>query len=144
MKSGFLTPLDVRLKDGDRIWIVASPLKYYSELLQQTITVPPWFESENVDAEKAELFETDFASIPRYIPLASNVLLDRAHREGVLHDMLYRIDSVPVVERVMADRILLEAMESAQKPWYIRYPIYWGVRIGGASSYHKKKMTAKL
>lgn len=145
MKSGFLTTLDVRLKDDDTIWVVVAPLKYYSELLGQMIIVPPWFETEAQGQwDEGISFETDFASIPRWIPGASNALLDKAHREAVLHDWLYCIDSVPVVTRDQADSIFLEAMESRGKPWNVRYPIYWGVRLGGWKFFHKRKVGDRL
>jgi hypothetical protein len=145
MKSGFTTDLDAKLRDDDRIWVIVSPLKYWSELLNCLLVVPPWFETENAGQWGEDAcFETDFASVPRWIPVASNALLDRAHRESVLHDYLYCINSVPVVTRAQADSVLLEAMESRGKPWNIRYPIYWGVRLGGWKYYHKRKVTDKL
>ena len=143
MKSGFQTPLNVRLReDSDCIWVVASPLKYFSESLNLLIVVPPWFESESPDPEQS-CFETDFASVPR-VPIVYNAWGDRAHREAVLHDYLYRIDSVPVVEKSQADKVFLEAMQSTGKPWYISRFMYWGVCVGGGSSYHKKNVRDRL
>lgn len=131
MKSGFQTALNAELKDGnDRIWIVCKPLKCWSELLGRMIVVPPWF-------------ETDFASVPR-VPVIYEAWGDRAHREAVLHDYLYRIDSVPVVKKSEADNIFLEAMQSTGKPWYISRFMYWGVCLGGGSSYHKRKVRDHL
>ncbi len=146
MESGFQTALDVRLKDGDdKIWIVVSPLKYWSETLDKMITVPTWFEIQGEEAGKDEplYFYTDFASVPR-LPIFYTLWGDRAHREAVLHDYLYRIDSIPIVTKSEADSIFREAMKSTGKPWYIRYPMYLGVKIGGLSSYHKKRVRDRL
>jgi hypothetical protein len=145
MKSGFQTSLDVRLKDGsDGIWIVDSPLKYWSEFLNCLIVVPPWFETKEPDPEgEPSFFETDFASVPR-VPFAYSLWGDRAHREAVLHDYLYRFDSVPVVTYSQANDVFLEAMKSTGKPWYISYPMYAGVVALGWTAYHKKRVRDKL
>jgi hypothetical protein len=143
MKAGFQTELDVQLRKGsDCIWVVKAPLKYFSEILDIKITVPPWFETENTPTEDW-FFETDFASVPR-VPLIYDAWGDRAHREAVLHDYLYRIDSVPMVTKGQADNLFLEAMKSTGKGYFVRYGMYWGVVLGGASSYHKKKVRDKL
>jgi hypothetical protein len=144
MKSGFTTSLKAELKDGsDKVWIILAPLKYYSELLSLMIIVPPWFESESPELKEDAFFETDYASVPR-VPIAYNMWGDRAHREATLHDYLYRVDSAPVVERAVADKVFREAMVATGKPYYIYAPMYWGVRLGGGSSYHKKKVRDKL
>ena len=145
MKSGFTTELDARLKPtNDAIWIVHSPLKYYSELLGILITVPTWFETEPEGGSGEPLwFETDLASVPR-IPIFYEAWGNRAHREAVLHDYLYRVDSIPVVTYSQANSLFLEAMKSTGKPWKICYPMYFGVVLGGWTSYHKKKVRDKL
>jgi hypothetical protein len=146
MKSGFQTVLDVRLKEGsDCVWIVVSPLKYLSELLNRLITVPTWYEIQSDSSAEGDppLFETDFASVPR-IPVFYEMWGDRAHREAVLHDYLYRIDSIPVATYSQANSVFLEAMQSTGKPWRIRYPMYWGVVLGGWTAYHKKRVRDKL
>jgi len=125
----FLTDLDARLKDNDKIWIIYSPLIYISGILGK-ITVP-WG------------FETDFASVPR-VPLFYTLFGDRAHRESVVHDMLYRIDALPTATRKQADKVFLEAMKCRGKSWFVRYPMYWGVRAGGLPSYHKRKIEDQL
>ena len=127
----FLTELEARLLDDDKIWEILSPLIYQSDLLRFPIEVPKGF-------------QTDFASIPRWIPIVSNVLLDRAHREGVIHDYLYKINSIPVVDRYRADSILYESMVCRGKKTGVCHLIYWGVRIGGMFSYHKRKVEDKL
>jgi hypothetical protein len=145
MDSGFQTSLHVNLKSGtDSIWIVDQPLKYWSELLNLLVIIPPWFESKEPDSTgEPSFFETDFASVPR-IPFAYEAWGDRAHREAVLHDYLYRIDSVPVVPYSIANSVFLEAMKSTGKSWYIRYPMYLGVVSAGWTAYHKKRVKDKL
>ena len=130
----FLTNLHITLTDvpyrEDKIWIVTQPLNYYSTLLDQTITVPT-------------LFETDLASVPRF-PFVYMLWGGRAHREGVLHDYLYRKDSDPVVTFMMANRIFLSAMKSRNKPFFRRYFLFFGVCIGGYFCYHKKSVYHKF
>ena len=125
----FLNDLDARLKDDDKIWIIDSPLVYISDILGK-ITVPLGF-------------ETDFASVPR-VPLFYTLFGDRAHRESVVHDMLYRMDALPTATRKQADKVFLEAMKCRGKSWFVRYPMYWGVRAGGLPSYHKRKIGDQL
>ena len=129
MKSKFITSLNCRLGDTDKIWILNKPLIYYSELLDTTIEVP------------AE-FQTDFASVPR-VPIVYWFYGGRAHHEAVIHDYLYRIDSMPVVAKNTADKVFLEAMKVRGKPFLVRHPMYLGVVVGGGSSYHKKVVDIK-
>jgi len=145
MKAGFQTDLSVDLKPGnDCVWLITKPLKYWSELLNQLIIVPPWFESKEPDPSgETPFFETDFASVPR-VPFIYEMWGDRAHREAVLHDYLYRIDSVPVVTYALANSIFLEAMKSTGKSGTICYGMYWGVVLGGWNSYHKRCVKDKL
>ena len=127
----FLTELDARLKDDDRVWILDSPLAYQSDI----------FGGFKVEIPAG--FETDFASVPR-VPIAYTLYGDRAHREAVIHDYLYRIDSVPEVSFETANSVFLEAMKCRGKSWFIRWPMYLGVKFGGYSSYHKKRVEDKL
>lgn len=126
--SKFITELDARLKDDDKIWVIDSPLLYQSDILG-LITVPAGF-------------ETDFASVPRWIPIASNMLLGRAHRESCLHDFAYRIDVDIGFDN--ANLLFLEAMIVRQKPWYVYWPMYKAVCWFGKTSYHKLKIMDKL
>lgn len=121
--SKFITELDVELKHGsDNVWVLKSPLIYDSDSIG-IIKVP-------VD------FETDFASVPR-IPIAFWFYGDRVHKESVVHDYLYRADAKPKYAREIVDKVFFEAMESRLKSWYIKYPMYWGVRIGGWTTFNK-------
>ena len=142
---GFKTDLITRLKTScDRIWCVIKPLEFWSKILNQLIVVPPWFESKEPDlSEDSVLFETDLASVPR-IPFIYEAWGNRAHREAVLHDYLYRKDSVPIVTFSQANRVFLEALKSTKKPFYICYGMYFGVVLCGYSSYHKKYVKDSL
>jgi len=122
---GFLTELDVRCLD-DGLWRLDAPLIYASDVLDATVIVPPGF-------------TTDFASVPR-VPIAYWFWGDRAHREAVIHDYLYRSDSVPVVPRELADDVFEEAMCCRGKSCGVRWPMFWGVRLGGWTAYHKKRV----
>lgn len=128
--SQFITELCCHLKDDDCVWVLDKPLGYYSSLLKCLVTVPTGF-------------ETDLASVPR-LPFIYTLWGGKAHREGVLHDYLYRKDAVPGVPRRDADRVFLEAMELRGKPRRVRYPMYLGVRIGGWTAYHKHLVADKL
>jgi hypothetical protein len=129
VKAHFLTELCVRLIDDDCIWEMALPLIYESDIVGR-IEVP-------------QCFQTDFASVPR-IPIAYRLYGDRAHRESVLHDYLYRSDSVPQATYSQANKVFLEAMEVRGKPWYVRYAMYAGVVAGGFLSYHRRKVWDRL
>ena len=126
----FLTELDAKLIDDDGIWELDAPLVYESDLLYCTVTVPKGF-------------QTDFASVPR-IPVVYMFFGDKAHRESVLHDYLYRIDSSPTVSYNKANGVFYEAMKLRGKSIFVRYPMWWGVCGFGFSSYHKKKVGDKL
>jgi hypothetical protein len=129
--AGFLTELLTELKPGrDDVSILTARLGYYSALLAREIWMPPGFES-------------DGASVPR-VPIIYELYGNRAHREGFLHDWLFRIDSVPGVSWTVANAVFLEAMESRGKALGVRYPMYWGVCIGGYFSYHKRLTSASL
>lgn len=95
--SKFLTALEVELINDDTIWRLKYPLVYCSDLLDYTVVVPAGF-------------ETDFASVPR-VPVAYYLFGDRAHRESVIHDYLFRKDSKPIVSFMTANKVFLEAME---------------------------------
>lgn len=136
MKSQFITELDLELCPGsDGIWTLKSPLVYYSDLLKYQIVVPHSY--------PAVTFYTDLSSVPR-IPLIYEWWGNKAHREAVIHDYLYRRNSIPVVSFMMANRVMLEAMIVREKPVYIRQPIFIGVCLGGYPSYHRKDVETPL
>ncbi|MFH2073975.1 MAG: DUF1353 domain-containing protein [Pseudomonadota bacterium] len=118
----FLTELDVRCID-DGLWVLDSVLEYDSDILGK-IEVPSGF-------------QTDFASVPR-VPIFYMLFGDRAHREAVLHDYLYRIDCLPPATYSQANDVFLEAMKVRGKGFFVGYGMYWGVILGGWTAYHKK------
>jgi hypothetical protein len=125
MKPGFLSDLEVTLLPGDCIWQIDKPLIYWSDIAG-LLTVPVGF-------------QTDFASVPR-LPIVYEAWGDRAHREAVLHDWMYRIDCVIPITFSEANNIFFEAMTArGVRPW-IKYPMYWAVCVAGGSSYHKLKV----
>ena len=127
--SKFLNELDCHLKN-DKIWVLNNPLFYYSDILQKIICIPKGF-------------ETDLSSVPR-VPFVYWFWGGRTHREGVLHDYLYRKDSVPIVRFSTANQVFCEAMRSRKKSIFVRIPMYLGVVIGGWPCYHKKNVFDKL
>jgi hypothetical protein len=154
MMARFITELQVRLKKGsDSIWVLLAPLGYYSDITKCEIWVPIKFEVDDSnkiiadsllgDKKSDDLFETDFASVPR-LPLIYDLFGDRAHYESVIHDYLYCKDSFPVVEREVADKVFLEAMKLRGKSWFVRSMMYAGVRAGGWTAYHKRNVKDKI
>ncbi len=120
--SAFLDPLNVT-EISDSIFAIADhPFRYQSDLAG-LLTVPIGF-------------FTDFASVPR-LGIVYAMLGDRAHEPAVVHDWLYYAG---ITTRSMADDVLMEAMTVLGLSWWQRYPIYWGVRIGGwvAWNTHRK------
>ena len=131
MKSKFLSDLDIGLKPtSEGIWVLDSPLSYYSELLGCVVMAQ-------------SRFNTDLASVPR-IPIVHSWWGGMAHREAVIHDYLFCIDSIPVVPFQIANKVFLEAMESRGKSFFIRHPMYMGVCAFGKPSYHKRLTGASL
>lgn len=131
MRSEFVTDLDIRLcPQNESLWIMdQTPLVYNSVLLDCQIIIP-----ESIIRWP---FYTDLASVPK-IPIIYELWGNKAHREAVLHDYLFRKNSIPVVSFMTANRVFLEAMLATGKPWRIAYPMFIGVCLGGYFSYHKK------
>jgi hypothetical protein len=122
----FLTELDCHLKSScENIWILDSSLIYESDIVGR-IVVPAGF-------------ETDLASVPRLIVIYE-LWGNRCHREAVIHDYLYRQDSVPQASKLQADRVFLEAMRVRGNPFYIRWFMFAGVAAFAWMSYHRKKV----
>lgn len=129
--SEFLTELDFKISpSNENVFILKAPLVYYSSLLGREITA-------------RDGFNTDLASVPR-IPIIYELWGNRAHYEAVIHDLLFRKDSEPVVPFMTANRVFLEAMECRGKPYRIRYPMFWGVCIGAYPAYHKRRVADVL
>jgi hypothetical protein len=120
--SQFLDPLNVTEISDSVFAICDHPFRYQSNLAG-LLTVPVGF-------------YTDFASVPR-LGIVYAMLGDRAHEPAVVHDWLYY---AAITTREMADNVLMEAMNVMGLPFWQRYPILWGVRIGGwhAWNQHRK------
>lgn len=130
MKRGvFLTELNVSLRGDDCVWVLDSVLSYWSPLIGR-VDVPAGF-------------ETDFASVPR-LPVAYALFGNKAHREGVVHDALFRSDFRPDVGFSVANKVFLEAMECRGKPWYVRWPMYLAVCAFSYPFFHKRKISDRL
>jgi hypothetical protein len=113
----------------DKVLIVLAPLGYQSELVGY-IEVPAGF-------------ETDLASVPR-VPIAYTAWGGRASAEAVIHDYLYRADSVPSVTLEQANDVFFEAMGArGVSPW-VRYPMFWGVTLGGKKHFHARQVEDSL
>jgi hypothetical protein len=123
--SQFLSTLTGEWLDDVRFRLT-QPLIYQSDILKKEFP-----EIKDGILEIVAGFVTDFASVPR-VPIAYELFGDRAHHESVPHDFMYQTH---IVTKHMADRIFLEAMVVRSKPVYIRVPMYWGVILGGTSSY---------
>lgn len=121
--SQFLDPLTVT-EISDSVFAIADhPFRYESDIAKQTLIVPIGF-------------YTDFASVPR-LGIVYSLLGDRAHEPAVIHDWLYYS---ALISRDMADNVLFEAMGVLGLPWWQKWPIYMGVRIGGWKAWndHRK------
>lgn len=124
--SEFITPLcvqdvDDRSNDGRGTWKLLSPLVYRSDVAGQTFTAPAGM-------------LTDFASTPRFPPIAFALCGDIGHPAAVIHDSLYISQ---LVSREMADAVLREALiVCGVAPWRA-WMMHAGVRLGGASHWTK-------
>ena len=123
--SKFFTELELRCCQSDEnYWILEAPLIYQSDMLKGVIEIPVGFCCDGAST--------------RHIPFVSFIWGSTAHREAFLHDYFYCIDSKPVVSFGMANSLFLEAMEARGKGFFTRYPMFWGVWIGGYFSYHER------
>jgi hypothetical protein len=127
----FLTPLRVEKVLFKDIWILLKEFWYHH--------APTEYCSEDVTITVPEGFYTDFASVPR-IPLVYVACGNMAHEAAVIHDYLYRVDSIPVVSKDTADRIFFDAMIEMGMDDHKAGLMYDGVHLGGSSSYHQKKV----
>ncbi len=112
--SAFLDSLCLTEIDDSIFEICDHVFRYQSDIAGRMFTV-------------AVGFYTDFASVPR-IGIVYAMLGDTAHQPAVVHDWLYYSALVP---RAVADKVMLEAMNVIGIPFWRRWPIYAGVRMGG-------------
>jgi hypothetical protein len=114
--SRFATELRVE-HQSDGQWCLLSDLVYCSER-DGAFIVP-------------EGYLTDFASVPR-LPVVYWLAGDTAHEAAVLHDWLYTSGRVT---RGKADALFREASAASGVPWWRRWLMWAGVRVGGWSGY---------
>ncbi len=120
--SRFLTPLrveevDDNSNDGRGTWRLIDPLVYQSDVAGRTITAP------------ADML-TDFASVPRFPPIAFALCGDLGHAAAVIHDDLY---TTQVVARDVADAVLREALIVCGVPPWKAQAMWAAVRLAGGS-----------
>jgi hypothetical protein len=128
--SKFLSELCLKDNGDDHTWTLLSDLVYQSDLLDCTVTIPKGF-------------ITDLASVPR-VPFIWESWGNRAHYEAVVHDYLYCLGAVPDVTYRQANRVFLEAMEVRGKSIWIRWPMFWGVCLGGWTSWKKRNIKDRM
>ena len=129
--AGYRSELKTALSPfSDCVWMLCEPLIYESDVLGTVVTVPAGF-------------FTDLASVPR-VPVIFTIWGNRSHREAVVHDYLYCTNSVPVVSKLQADRVFLEAMKAVNKSCYIRWFMFIGVAGFSWMFYHRRKVEDKL
>ena len=122
--SAFLTPLRVeklheRSKQGRALWKILTPLIYKSDHLGgRVVTVP-------------EGFITDFATVPRFLPITWWLAGDTAHGAATLHDYLYVFHEVERVGKSDADRVFYEAMIDDEEPDWRRWLMWKAVSLLG-------------
>ncbi len=112
----FLTKLEVEKVEeaedlGRAKWRLLAPLVFESELMGKLIEVEAGF-------------ETDFASVPRWVLPAFALTGDTAHASAVLHDY-----AVGVYTKDDAAQLFLEAMKAEKVPTWRRWLMYLAVQI---------------
>jgi hypothetical protein len=140
----YLNAMEIGEHRGRAVWSLDTPLIFMLD--------------DNRRIEIPIGFETDLASVPR-VPIAYWLWGGRAHREAVMHDYLYRIDAYIdcgregkiYVSKADADWYFRLAMKSESpdvhkkaQPYYVYQPMYWGVKFGGGSSYHRMMVMDKF
>lgn len=116
--SQFLTTLDCRETDEfGGLWTLLASLAYESEVVGRIITVPAGF-------------VTDFASVPRWLPIAYAAEGGKGNKAAVVHDWLY---SSQAVDRKTADQVLREALIASGYSQVTAALFYAAVRAAGGS-----------
>lgn len=125
--SDFIGNLDTRLIKDDKagLFQLLAPFSFRSERLGLTFTAPAGF-------------TTDFCSVPR-VPLAYDMLGNRARKSGTIHDWLY---SAHVVTREEADQVLHEMLVLDGVSECEAEQFYLAVRMFGASHWYPEPSPA--
>lgn len=130
------TPRDDKVSTGFLNLLSSKEIGYCNGTIIYQLIDDLVFKINNETIIIPKCFQTDLASVPR-IPIVFLLWGDRAHREAVLHDYLYRVDAKPSVTKTAADCLFKQAMISRGQPWSIYYPMWLGVKLCGGSAYHK-------
>jgi hypothetical protein len=131
----FLNRLKVEKVLGQDWWITLDFLVYRH--------VPSEYLSDDFKVIVPIGFYTDFASVPR-IPVIYDHVGNIAHEAAVIHDYLYRADSVPFVTKDVADRTFYDAMGDLGIEERYRRVMFDGVHVGGLTSFHVHKALDKM
>lgn len=123
-KNSFLTPLDVRVMDSGKRFMVLHQFTYRWQGFKITVPVG---------------FITDFASIPRF---ARWLLpkLGKYNKAAVIHDYLYQCNDVIgslAYHRRISDKVFRDGMKETGVAKWQYTVMYWAVRIGGWASWKR-------
>lgn len=121
MTAQFLTDADLRHKRTTYQWVTLAPLVFQSEALGRIITIPAGF-------------ETDLASIPKFLQSITPNDSKRILEAAIVHDWLYVHGDVA---RHLADAVLLEGMRVLGSSWLQRNGAWLAVRLFGHAHWAK-------
>ena len=126
MQTKLLTPLVTTPEPGRHGYFrVAVPFVVWSARLGRLIRVPPGF-----------VFDAD--SVPRW-PVIYWLLKGRLPKEAAcMHDWLYEWPQDDVT-RYQSDLVMRDLSAALGMPWYWRWPVYWGVSLGGAGAWRRNR-----
>jgi len=127
--NGFLGDLAVKLITDDEsgLWELTAPLSFTSVVAGCTITAPAGH-------------RTDFCSVPR-VPLAYEMLANRARKAGTLHDRLYITHELP---REVADQVLREMLLQDGVGEFEAQEFFAAVRMFGGSHWGPDPVAAPV
>jgi hypothetical protein len=118
----FLTELDTREINSDDFMLL-EPLVYQRD------------SGQIITAEKG--FITDFASVPKWVPVLYVLLKDKGRKAAVLHDKFYRQGGMSKED---ADSLFLEALHACEGLTDgERHTMYYGVKFFGYWSYRGER-----
>jgi hypothetical protein len=120
-----LEPTD-EYSNGRRIWRLAE--KFHIEIERVNRLGDFW-----LDVRVFEGFETDLASIPRWLWWLFPH--DECAEAAVVHDWLYRHTDL---DRQFCDSVFRLVMRLTGKPYLMRLSFYLGVRLGGWAARTRK------
>ena len=94
--------------------------------LDRTLRFRMWLGSGKISVWVPAGFETDFASVPRWLwPIFPPT--GKWCEAAVMHDYLY----TTTCSRFLADALFREAMYISGVPWYQRVAMFYAVRVFG-------------